>query len=212
MAIEKIFLRKKRSIKGKDSKGNPKTIVLDAYIEEIHSNKLDVTENPVELGANITDHAIILPKEVQLTVAVSDTPVGFLAFDAAVLNIANTFNPDSKTRSQQAYAEILELQESRQFIDIQTGLKEYKNMLMIGFDVAQDKDTARTIEAVLTFKEVLVVKTEDLNLEKDQLKGDSATKQGEGAEIPGRKNQTSPTNQEGGSVLKFITDFIGITE
>ena len=40
------------------------TFSLDINTVEQHTSKLRVTENPIENGANIADHAVLDPKEV----------------------------------------------------------------------------------------------------------------------------------------------------
>ena len=53
MAFENLFIRTRKSLGG---------IQLDAVLSESHNNVVRTTKNPVELGADITDHSIIEPK------------------------------------------------------------------------------------------------------------------------------------------------------
>ena len=57
MAFENLFIRTKKSIGG---------IELDAVLTETHNNQVRLTKNPVELGADITDHAVIEPKRLNI--------------------------------------------------------------------------------------------------------------------------------------------------
>ncbi|WP_338404442.1 phage baseplate protein, partial [Xylella fastidiosa] len=42
------------------------TVTLDAVIEETHQAELRITENPVESGAMIGDHAVLMPQTVTI--------------------------------------------------------------------------------------------------------------------------------------------------
>lgn len=42
-------------------------IKFDATITEEHNSELSITENPIESGANIADHAVLMPKQVSIT-------------------------------------------------------------------------------------------------------------------------------------------------
>ena len=43
------------------------TFKLDVTTSEVHESTLNITENPVESGANIADHAILNPRELTIT-------------------------------------------------------------------------------------------------------------------------------------------------
>ncbi|MDC6409084.1 hypothetical protein LOK82_10795 [Xylella fastidiosa subsp. multiplex] len=48
------------------------TVTLDAVIEETHQAELRITENPVESGAMIGDHAVLMPQTVTIAGIVVD--------------------------------------------------------------------------------------------------------------------------------------------
>lgn len=51
-------------------------IEFDAKLEGVTSKAVQLTQFPVEFGANVNDHAILLPDRYLLTGAVSNTPLG----------------------------------------------------------------------------------------------------------------------------------------
>ena len=51
-------------------------IEFDAKLEGVTSKAIQLTQFPVEFGANVNDHAILLPDRYLLTGAVSNTPLG----------------------------------------------------------------------------------------------------------------------------------------
>lgn len=61
------------------------SVFLDAVTREQHTSKLRITENPIESGANIADHAVLEPKEVTVTGVV----VGYTPHNSYVSSITN---------------------------------------------------------------------------------------------------------------------------
>lgn len=164
-------------------------VMLDAEIAEGHASDLRVTDNPVESGAAVSDHAVLMPKTVTIegVIVDYDPAIGRLlgltatlprsgsdflnllpmAVDFATSTTqAKAFSgralssytgpgaglvekatralapwlPDfsevasdltgSGSRVQRIYESLLRLQKSGKTIDIQTGLRLYKNMLL----------------------------------------------------------------------------------
>lgn len=198
MAFENLFIRTKKSIGG---------IELDAVINETHTSEVEVTSNPVELGADITDHSIIKPKRIQITAQVSDTPLGLAALGQIVDNVTGLFGSSTSeniTRSTAAYSAIIQLQESREPIDIQTKLKLYSNMIITNVSVTQDKDTSRIVLMNISAQEVRIVKTKVVKLEASDLSG-SAKIQASSAEVKGKVETVIPDDTTNRSVLKSIS-------
>ncbi|WP_294964141.1 phage baseplate protein [uncultured Gilliamella sp.] len=57
------------------------TFSLDINTVEQHTSKLRVTENPIESGANIADHAVLDPKEINVTGLVVGYETNTFSFD-----------------------------------------------------------------------------------------------------------------------------------
>lgn len=62
-------------------------IEFDAKLEGMTSKAVQLTQFPVEFGANINDHAIILPDRYLLTGAVSNTPLGIGLDDLGMMGV-----------------------------------------------------------------------------------------------------------------------------
>ena len=60
------------------------TFSLDINTVEQHTSKLRVTENPIENGANIADHAVLDPKEVTVNGLVVGYETNIFSFDNAL--------------------------------------------------------------------------------------------------------------------------------
>jgi len=125
-------------------------IEVDVAISESHETECDVTENPVEAGANITDHVQVKPARLVVEGLVSDTPIKFLS------GIRDLFDDN---RSRKTYNELLELQKAREPIDVITGLKQYKSMILKTLVIPRNVDTGRALRFNATFQEVIIVES-----------------------------------------------------
>ena len=203
MAFENLFIRTEKAIGG---------IKLDAVISESHTNEVSLTNNPVELGADITDHAIIQPKKVNVVAQVSDTPLGLAAFGQIVDLVTGLFGSstgENLTRSNAAYNAMVQLQEAREPIELQTRLKLYTNMVITNIRTVQDKNTSRIVRMNIDLQEVLITESEIVQLSEDQLQEGSAREQGSPAEKTGRKEPVTPDDATNTSVLKSVIDWVG---
>ena len=203
MAFENLFIRTKKSIGG---------IELDAVLSETHNNQVRLTKNPVELGADITDHAIVEPKRINIVAQVSDTPLGAAAFGQIVDLVTGLFGTSTSqniTRSNAAYNAIVQLMEQREPIEVQTKLKLYQNMVITNLSTAQDKDSSRAVLMTLSLEEVLISESEIVKLSSEQLQEGSTREQGTSAEKKGRQEPVTPNNTTNKSVLKSVIDWVG---
>jgi len=203
MSFENLFIRTKKSI------GN---IQLDAVISESHNNQVRLTKNPVELGADITDHAIIEPKKLNIVAQVSDTTLGIAALGQIVdlvTGLFGTATSDNITRSNAAYNAMVQLMEQREPIDVQTKLKLYENMILTSLSTTQDKDSSRIVLMTINLEEVLITESQIVKLDADQLLGGSTSEQGTSSENKGRQEKVTPNETTTTSVLKSIIDWVG---
>lgn len=208
MSISKLFVKPRRSIGG---------ITMDAVLSEGHSSSLNITNHPVEVGAEISDHAVIQPRELFISGEVTDTPLNLAAFGEIRNNINNLFGTstnENETRSTQAYQAFEQLQEQRQFIDVQTGLKLYENCLITALAVTQDSDSSRSVSLNLTLRQVILVETQIVNINDTEFKdfqleaSSGARAQGTSTESQGRKELSLPKLSIDKTVTKAFADWI----
>lgn len=203
MAFENLFIRTKKSIGG---------IELDAVLSETHNNQVRLTKNPVELGADITDHAVVEPKKINIQAQVSDTPLGTAAFGQIVDLVAGLFGTSTAqniTRSNAAYNAMVQLMEEREPIEVQTKLKLYQDMVITSLSVTQDKNTSRIVLMNISLEEVLITESQIVKLTPEQLQEGSAREQATSAEKKGRQEPVTPSETTNKSVLKSITSWVG---
>lgn len=126
-------------------------LTFDAVFEETHESTLEVTDNPVETGVVVSDHAYMKPGKITLSAGVSDTPL--------VVGTTDVFASDSG-RAKRAFELLVELQAKAEPFDVQTGLKLYKNMICTSVRTSQDKDTSGALVFTADIREVLIVYTQ----------------------------------------------------
>ena len=203
MAFENLFIRTQKAIGG---------IQLDAVISESHVNEVSLTNNPVEFGAEITDNAVVQPKQINILAEVSDTPLGVAAFGQIVDLVTGLFGSSTSeniTRSNAAYNAVIQLQEDREPIQIQTKLKLYTDMIITKVTTIQDKDTSRIVRMSIDLQQVIITQSEIVQLSEDQLRAGSAKEQASPAEKSGRKEAAEPSAATNKSVLKTVIDWVG---
>lgn len=137
-------------------------IVIDATIREEHLTTLDLTDNEVEDGASITDHAQIRPAQLTIEGVISDYPLGY-AYIGNIQNVIRTASNlfGGSSRSIDAYNDLLALQKSRQPFSVYTGLKRYKNMIITQLSAPRDSSTGGSLRFTATMREVIIAKTEN---------------------------------------------------
>lgn len=202
MAIEQLFIRKRKTIGG---------IQLDAVLSESHANTVAITRNPVEVGVEITDHAVVLPKRLIMIVEVTDSPFGLAAIGAIVDTITGLFGTsttENLTRSSAAYNAMVQLQEQRQALEIQTGLKLYESMLITSITTNQDKDSSKVATMTITLDEIIVAETTLVAIPEAQINDEGVKKQAGSPTQKGRVESSAPTESTSKSTLKTVLDWL----
>lgn len=116
---------------------------FDCVVRESHTSELTVTENPVETGVVIADHAYMNPLRLEIEAVVGevwmhskDPATGADVPDAAWLRGSQS------TRPVNAFALLQQLQASAEPFSVQTGLRLYTDMVVKTLNTDQDKDSA----------------------------------------------------------------------
>lgn len=108
-------------------------IPVSVVMRENHRSSLGITENPIENGSNVTDHAYVNPKSLTLEFA-----------DA---NAAATYNA------------LVRFQESRAPFVVVSGLFVYTNMLIKELSATRDARTSRILDGRVELQEIIIVST-----------------------------------------------------
>lgn len=136
-------------------------IEIQATLEEIHNSTVQITEHPVELGAEITDHAFKKPDEVVLRCAWSNSSPQALLGTVQRLFSGELSGADYVS---DVYSQLRELQEAREPFEIVTTTRRYQNMLITALQVTRDQKTGNALVCTATCREVIIVQTKATTL------------------------------------------------
>lgn len=142
------------------------SFVAQVTISESHLDTLEITEQPVEQGSVITDHAYKKPALVTIECGWSNSPPdgtgGFAsAFASSVTSVvptgASTGNQPNQARS--IYQGLLQLQADRIPFDVLTGKRAYTNMLLEVLAVDTRVESENILRARLRCRQLIIVST-----------------------------------------------------
>lgn len=126
--------------------GGQTTYFFDAVMRLDHSQELVITKHPVQNGASIVDHAYLQPSRLVLEVGFSDS--------------MDSYTPGQYTnagaKSVSAYQTFLNLQALRVPLTVNTRLKQYQNMELVGVRAADTNQTAHALKMLLSFEQIIV--------------------------------------------------------
>lgn len=125
---------------------------FDAVIREVHSSQTSITDNPVETGEVITDHAFLLPKGLDIEAGVGDISVHATGIDDRWSFGAS--------RSSECHDFLLQLQASLTPFNVQTGLRLYESLMISNIGTEQNKRTAGALIFTVSLREVQFVNTQ----------------------------------------------------
>lgn len=128
------------------------SLEVECWLNEEHTRELEVTENPIEFGSPIVDHAFVKAQELVVEFGVSNLPIGL---------ITDQFGGRGTDRIQRAREMLFAMQDQRQMLTVQTitgGL--YRDMLLKRISWRSDKKSVHAVKFALTLKEVKITQTE----------------------------------------------------
>jgi hypothetical protein len=124
-------------------------LVADVWVSERHRREMELTQNPIEFGSPITDHAFVKAQSLSVTFGVSNTPL-----------VDNPTFGDID-RVDEAREKLYELQNSKAFLTVKTiNGGEYKNMMLVGIGWSTDDSNPHAVTFDLQLEEVIIVTTE----------------------------------------------------
>lgn len=148
-------------------------ITVDTTLEEHYEDTLEITEHPVQVNAVIADHSFKRPMELRLRCGWSDSNFTQLQnlFATAVNNSAlsvpelpfGTFTGGAMRASDYVaniYSQLLALQESRQTIQVTSGLRVYDSMLITSLSVTRDQRSRFTLLVEADLRQIILVDTQ----------------------------------------------------
>lgn len=130
-------------------------IVANVTMEEKHHDVLEITDHPVERGANISDHAFKRPNEVTIRCGWSDS-VGTIGADGEQVDSGTGVG---STSVADIYQQLLTLQASAVPVDVYTGKRKYTDMLLQSITTETDAKTEYSLICLIVLRQVIIVNT-----------------------------------------------------
>ena len=130
------------------------TILPDVVVSEKHQDELEMTDHPVEAGATITDHAFKLPAVVVIQ----------CGFGASGPSTVDPFALHEAVNLSDIYDQLLQLQDPPTLVNVVTGKRLYKNMLIKSIAVQTDVDTENVLMVTVTCRQVIIATTQNITV------------------------------------------------
>lgn len=127
-------------------KTNIDGLFFDAVFTTGTDHEAEITEHPVQSGANITDHVVIRPVSITMEIGMSDVMASMLQGQWS----------GAYTKSISAYRKLVSLMESKTPFTILTRLNRYQNMLIRSISVEDTPDTLYGLRATVSMQQILV--------------------------------------------------------
>lgn len=136
-----------------------KAFWFDCVMQVEHATAIRKTSHPLQNGANISDHAFVLPARVTLTIGMSDSMASidlFIPSLSGILGIRDIMTPfsDRPSRSVSAYQTLEALKNDRVSLTLVTRLQTYENMLIEQIGAVDDYTTKYALKAHVLLEQV----------------------------------------------------------
>jgi hypothetical protein len=192
LGIESILVRPQRGFKNivLPDGSIMSDFAAQAVVEEKHHDEMEITNHPMEQGANITDHMFKHPAEVTLRLGWSNSPssngslvnAGLAAaasLSPAISAIANVgsivqgaygllsgLNGSEVDQIKMIYGMLLQLQSRRALFTLYTGKRVYTNMVCKTLMSENDFKTEHSLPITMTCKQIILVNSYTTELPK----------------------------------------------
>lgn len=172
---------------------------FDAVEVEDHTFETEVTDNPVETGVSISDHAFDHPTKLSITAAVSDVaPPG---------KTNDTYATEGPTRGLAAYAWLRRSQRAHEPFSVQTGLDLFPSMMITSLRVKKDAAHEHILYFTVELKEVIWVTTEVV-LYPAKAKRRAAAKKKDDGEHGSEESDETMKKKVRRTLLKQVVNFV----
>lgn len=177
-----------------------KVLTLDASVFETHTGNAVVTDYPVEVGADITDHIRREHEILDIRGVVSNQPI---AIGGPLLANTSVSGGSRLNRAEDAYEFLKNTKDSGKLVGIATTLRNYRNMAILGLGVTRDKESGNIVNLSLNFREIITSQTESVNV------ADPNNKSRKGQSDLGRKQKTETSPATSVKVEDVLDNTLG---
>ncbi len=171
-------------------------VTIQATLQEVASDSLQLTEHPIEQGAAITDHAYKRPAEVMLSCAWSNSFSDL--FQVAAVAALSGSSVLGSSYANAVYSQLLALQEAREPFSIVSTKRLYENMQIVDLQCKTDNTTSNILSIEVRCRQLLLVYTQATALPSRDNQADPASTAA--TQQTGVKQLTTATPSPAGAV------------
>lgn len=125
---------------------------FDAFIEEQHTMTAQVTRDPVEDGADVSDHVIQDPDGLRIEGQISNHPPD-----------VDENNPQP-FRAESAFSKLREMKEAGQPIVVLTSIRIYENMVIESIDLPRNARLGNVVRVTVQMVNIKTVRSKTVDL------------------------------------------------
>lgn len=185
------------------------TVPISATISELHTMANTVTDQPVEEGANISDHARPDPDGLTMECIISNTPIsqdqqttevqsGSVVVQTTAQQAASQQLSAVTGYAEQAYKQLKLLRDTGTLCTVLTTLTTYRSMEITNLSIPRDSKNYDALHFTITFKKVRVVANK---LTRNVVSGDKRV----GPKVKAGAQTTKGTEQESSALFDSAT-------
>ena len=139
------------------SASNGAEVLPNMVLRERHRESVRVTEQPVEIGAAITDHSFNEPTVVTLSYGYSNACImGFISdFEGGIFN--HGINQIGENYVRNVYQKLIAIKQNRYLCKVVTYKRVYNNMIIEDIETETDPDYSFSMILHITMKELFLI-------------------------------------------------------
>lgn len=140
-------------------------VLPNLVLQERHHDAVEVTEQPVEFGAAITDHSFRVPSRLLLTYGYSNASyigAGSDFSNFSLSNLAHDLTQFGEGYVSEVYEKLFNTMEARYICEVVTTKRVYNNMIITDLETETDDKTAYSMIINIEMREILRVSLSDM--------------------------------------------------
>jgi hypothetical protein len=150
-----------------DSGNNAQSLYFDLIIQDTSIQESEITDHPVEEGANVSDHVRRTPDHFSAQVMVTNQPIDDLPDGSRKKVVTKgetgamvaTF--DDNDNISDTYSHLQALHDAHRLLTITTPLSQYSDYLITKLEVTRDKENSGGIVKIdIDFRQILIVRSD----------------------------------------------------
>lgn len=180
-------------------------VTLDATISVRFSERVALTQYPVEEGANTTDHAREEPEDLTIEGVLSSFPLSKEERDQR----GELERGGGNGYAEDQYETLRGYKAKRETLTVVTAPRTLENMVLTGLDRVVDSKLGGAVKFTATFKEIRFVKTENVRLK--QVKKPTKVAKKATGKVDQSKQPGQSGSEQSRSTAKTFSDAFGFT-